>query len=242
MPSFSKLAIPAAAAVLLLAVSGCTYSGGVDNPLVRKATWFSYVGGDDVRNKCGPGSPEQYRLVYNANWNEQVRAYDLRASATGDGSAMLFTQVFGGYSSDLTMFSLTDPLAPGRGTSGQTKLSPPQFADMVKSINDSGFVSDKVKPGTRLESWDFYWVIAACVDGRFRYNAWLYPSDRYSRIRFAAPLFALDGTNVPPNPVRAVNSAEEFYKSEFPRAQHGGGGTPYTFELVVGENGLASLF
>jgi len=229
------------ALLIVIAAAGCTYSGGIDNPLIRKATWFSYVGGDDLRSRCGPGAPQQYRLIYNANWNEQVRAYDLKASATGDGSAMLFTQVFGGYGSDLMSFSITDPLAPARGTSGQARLSPPQFADLVTAINDSGFVTDKAPYGTRLESWDFYWVIAACVDGRFQYNAWVYPSERYNKLRFAAQLFALDGTGVSPNAPRDVNSAEEYSNSEFPRRRTYGG-TPYTFELVVGNNGLASLF
>jgi len=225
---------------LAIGLAGCTYSGGVDNPLIRKATWFSYVGGDDIKAKCGPGAPPQYRLIYNADWDEQVRAYDLKGSATGDGSAMLFTQVFGGYGSNLLSFSLGDPLAPARGTSGQARLSAPQFADLVTAINDSGFLTDRAPYGTRLKSWDFYWVVAACVDGQFRYNAWVAPSDRFSKIRFAALLFAMDGTNVPPNPPQPVNSAEAYYQSEFPRAQHGG--TPYTFELVVGNNGLASLF
>jgi hypothetical protein len=220
-------------------LAGCTYSGGVDNPLVRRFTWFSYVAGDDVRKNCGPGAPRQYRLVYNANWDEQVRAYDLRQSYTGDGSGTLFTQVFGGYGLNVSSLSLSDPLANARGASGQVQVPPDSFQAVVRAIDESGF-ADPAPKGLRLESWDFYWAVAACVDGRFHFNAWLYPSPRFEAIRFDRWLFGLDGTGVPPNPVRKVDRAEQYYKSE-PTRQRTYGGTSYTFELIVGENGLAGV-
>src|SRR5262245_39277258 len=99
---------------------GCQYTGGVENPVARKFTWFSYVGGDDIRRSCTPSSQPQYRLVYNAHWQEQVRAYDLRRSATGEG-AMLWSHVFGGYQA-IGNFTLDDPTAPWRGPSSSTRL------------------------------------------------------------------------------------------------------------------------
>ncbi|HEX9461716.1 MAG TPA: hypothetical protein VGB82_03880 [Alphaproteobacteria bacterium] len=219
-----------------LALAGCTYSGGIDNPLVRKFEWFSYVAGDDIRSKCGPGSPPQYRLVYNANWDEQVRAYDLRQSFAQDGGAMLFTQVFGGYT-NVSSFSLTDPLGPARGASGQVRLTPEEYQALVRGIDESGFREPSPK-GLRLESWDFYWIVAGCVDGQFHFNAWLYPSERFATIKFDKWLIALDGTGVPPNPLRKLDSAEQRYLADYPRRRTYGG-TGYTFELVVGENGLA---
>ena len=77
-------------------VSGCTYrAGGIESPITRKFQYFSYLNADDIRANCVAGTPAQYRLVYNAVYSEQVRAYDLRRSATGEG-AVLWTQVFGG--------------------------------------------------------------------------------------------------------------------------------------------------
>src|SRR5258708_8497990 len=108
-----------------LALAGCSYPGGIDNPLVRKFEWFSYVAGDDIRSKCGPGSPPQYRLVYNANWDEQVRAYDLPQSFAPDGGPMLFTQVFGGYT-NVSSFSLTYPLGPTRRAARHVRVTPAQ--------------------------------------------------------------------------------------------------------------------
>ena len=224
------------AAVVL---AGCTYSGGIDNPLVRRFTWFSYVAGDDLRNKCAPGAPRQYRLVYNANWDEQVRAYDLRQSFTGDGSGMLFTQVFGGYGWNVSNFSLTDPFASSGGASGQVQLPPDTFQAIVRAIDESGFAEPAPK-GLRLDSWDFYWVVSGCVDGQFHFNAWLYPSPRFDAIRFDRWLFGIDSSGVPPNPVRKVDRAEEYYKTE-PTRQRTYGGTPYTFQLIVGDNGLAGV-
>jgi hypothetical protein len=227
---------------LALAVSGlagCTYSGGIDNPLARKFTWFSYVAADDLRSKCVPGAPRQYRLVYNANWDEQVRAYDLRQSALPEGGGVLFTQVFGGYGTNVSNFSLTDPLAAARGASGEVRLNAGEFQTLVRAIDESGF-GEPAPKGLRLESWDFYWVVAGCVDGQFHFNAWLYPSPRFDAIKFDKWLLGLDGSGVPPNPPRKLDSAEQRYLADYPR-RRSYGGTGYTFELIVGDNGLAGL-
>jgi len=63
---------------MAVGLSGCMYTGGVGEPMARKYSWFSYAAGDDIKAACTPDAPARYRLVYNANWNEQVRAYDLR--------------------------------------------------------------------------------------------------------------------------------------------------------------------
>jgi hypothetical protein len=228
------LAVAATAAVL----AGC--SGDISNPISRKLNWFHYAAGDSLRDSCRPGALDQYRLVYNANWNEQVRAYDLRESALKDGSAVLFTQVFGGgYGLNVSNFTLNDVFSPTSGQSGQVRLTPDQYAAEVHAINDSGF-GEPAPKGLRLESWNFYWVVSACVNGQFHFNAWSYPSARFDAIKFQTWLFALDGTGVPVNAPRPVNRAEAYSQTEIPRSTTYGG-TPYTFELIVGENGLAGL-
>ncbi len=231
----STLVVIAAALISLI---GCA-SGDISDPISRKLNWFHYVDGESLRNKCAPGSLDQYRLVYNANWNEQVRAYDLRASALGDGSAVLFTQVFGGYGSNVSSFSLTDPLAPARGSSGQVRLTPDQYSAILRALADSGF-GQPAPRGLRLDSWDFYWVVSACVNGQFHFNAWRAPSPGFAALRFPPLLFAADGTGIPPNPPRPVNTAEQYSQTEFPRSRSYGG-TPYTFQLIVGDNGLSGL-
>lgn len=227
------------AAAVCGGLAGC--SGDISNPISRKLNWFHYAAGDSLRENCRPGALDQYRLVYNANWDEQVRAYDLRESALKDGTAVLFTQVFGGgYGFNVSNFTLNDVFSPSGGPSGQVRLTPDQYTAVVGAINASGFGQPAPK-GLRLESYDFYWIVSACVNGQFHFNAWRFPSERFEATGpFASQLFALDGTGVPVNTPRPLNRPEQFSQTEVPRYTTYGG-TPYAFEFVVGDNGLAGL-
>lgn len=225
-------------AVTLFALVGCA-EGDISNPIARKFNWFHYVAGDGLRENCKPGGLDQYRLVYNADWNEQVRAYDVRASALNDGSAILFTQVFGGYGSNVSSFTLNDPFSAASGSSGQVRLTPDQYRAFVQALDASGF-GQPAPTGLRLDSWDFYWVVSACVNGQFHFNAWRAPSPGFDALQFPGLLFAADGTGIPPNPPRPQNDALQYSKTEYPRSTTYGG-TPYTFQLIVGDNGLAGL-
>ena len=69
-------------AIMLLSI-GCTYRGETDNPVVRRATWFSYLDGTDLRTACGEGASDRFRLVYNARYEQQVRSYEITADGTG---------------------------------------------------------------------------------------------------------------------------------------------------------------
>ncbi len=222
----------AAAAMIAaaLTLAGCAYTGGVENPVARKLSWFSYASGDDLKRRCGPGSLDQYRLVYNANWHEQVRTYDLRRSVIVGGGGVLFVHVFGG-SASMARFSFDDVTAPWSGESSQTRLDEPVYQALVGAIADSGFQQEP-PAGVRLDSWDYYWLVSACVGGRFHFNAWKYPSDRAAAIRFDNPLFARDTTGVPVKAPRHVDSAEARYTAERDEV--------YTFQLMVGRDGLAN--
>ena len=46
-------------------LSGCTYQGHIEEPVTIKATWYSYLAGDDIRQTCVPNGLPRYRLVYN---------------------------------------------------------------------------------------------------------------------------------------------------------------------------------
>ena len=58
-------------------LSACTYQGHIDEPVTVKATWYSYLAGDDIRQTCVPNGLPRYRLVYNGRYEEQLRSYDL---------------------------------------------------------------------------------------------------------------------------------------------------------------------
>lgn len=226
---FSRAA-SAMAVLLAAALSGCAYSGGIGEPVGRKFQWFSYLAGDDIKARCTPGAPAQYRLVYNANYHEQVRAYDLRRSVLVGGGAMLWTQVFGG-DTPINNFSFSDPQAPWRGQGRETRLSEDQSLQLIRAIETSGF-GQASPAGLRLDSWDFYWVVTACADGRFHMNAWRHPSERFAALSFDKLLFAADTTNVRVNPPRRMEPALEKAKADRDSS--------YYFQLMVGQDGFAN--
>ncbi len=221
-----------AALMTAVGVAACTYQGGVEDPISRKFTWFSYLAGDDIKANCRPGEPTRYRLVYNAVWDEQVRAYDLRRSATGTG-AVLFSHVFGGGGS-VAAVDLRDPTAPWRGETADKRLEEPAYIELVRAIESSGFGAAP-PVGETLPSWAFYWVASACAEGRFHFNAWLYPSERFARINFDRLLFAHDATGLRVNPPRAIDSAQASIKPGRPDPTD-----IADFVLKVGPDGLAN--
>ena len=226
-----KIGLIALAVVMML--TGCSYrEGGIINPITRKFQYFSYLGGDDIRDGCGTGAPARYRLVYNGVYDEHVRAYELRRAGPGSG-ATLNTQVFGGGGNLAAGFNPLDPTGPWRGTSSQVQLDEGTYLTLIRAIEASGF-GEPPPQGLSLPSWGFYWAVAACANGRFHYNAWLHPSDRFDRIQFDKILFRLDGTNVAVNPPRRLNAAEHRLASGADRNDP----TISTFEVKVGENGL----
>jgi len=226
MNFFSK-AVLVAATVLL---GACAYRpGAISDPIQRKFQYFSYLNGDDIRQDCRRGMPARYRLVYNAVYGEQVRAYDLRHSATGSG-AVLFAHVFGG-GGNVSTFDPRDPTGPWRGEASNVRLDEAQYLKLIRAIEASGF-GTPAPEGMILPSGAFYWIASACADGQFHFNAWLYPSERFDQIRFAQLLFAHDRTGVPVNPPRPISRAEQRLKPQTDNPT-------LDFELRVGRNGLA---
>jgi hypothetical protein len=217
----------------VVALTGCAYrEGGVGSPITRKFQYFSYLGGDDIRDGCVAGAPARYRLVYNGVYDEQIRGYELRRAAPGAG-ATLETQVFGGGGNLAAGFNPLDPTGPWRGTSKNVQLDENSYLALIRAIEASGFGEPSPK-GLSLPSWGFYWAVSACAGGRFHYNAWLHPGDRFDRIQFDKILFRVDGTNVAVNSPRRLNAAEHRLASGADRNDP----TISTFEVKVGENGL----
>jgi len=83
-----KIRAQRSAAVLgmVTLLASCMYRTGFNEyPGARSATWFSYASAQDIRTRCAPGGRDVYRVIYNGNWQEQVRTYDFGPSATGAG-------------------------------------------------------------------------------------------------------------------------------------------------------------
>lgn len=189
--------VPLTAAIVpVMLITGCTYQAGDEaNPLTRKFTWFSFVGGDDIRAECRPGAPDRFRLIYNGIWLEQVRVYQIR----GGAAPVLDQRVIA--PGQLTELWLGDPLAPWRGVTASTAVRSDEYAALLAALDRSGAYTSPSATLT-LRSDDFYWTAASCHDGAFHLTAWVYPSDGFSHLTFPAWLTALDRTGIPFNPPR----------------------------------------
>lgn len=199
----------------LLFLAACATDGDVSNPILRKLSWFSYLQGDDLRAACGPVSPGRYRLIYNANYTEQVRIYDLSTAPPGH---MTQRVVDGGH---LASWTLGEPFAPWSGQTAEVETSPAQMRGLVAALAAAGGFGRPAE-GLELESDSFFWTLAACHDGRYHFTAW----PQTAPPGFVASLQAVDATGVPFNPPRAVAPP---LRSTEPRL---------AFRLRVGANGL----
>ena len=222
------------AAVLALGAlsAACTYRGQIDQPLTQKATWFSYLNGDDVRARCQPGSGFEYRLIYNGRYDEQIRSYEMVDD--GAGGARLTSRVQEGSGIDVTRLSVLNPLKPNAWTKAESALTPDERIRFENALEASG-AGRATSDGLRLFSGEFYWIANICHDGVFVFNAWRYPSDRYEALAFPELLLAMDKTGVAFNPPRYIPAAERIQANDShpDRREYN-----TTFNVEVGENGL----
>ncbi len=195
---------PIAIAVFVaLLLAGCAASGPSDDPIARNLTWFSYIGGDDIRAACAPSAPERIRLVYNARYSEQVRSYDIVALPTA-GGASLSVRVRGALR--LSALELSDPLSPWRSRKSIRRLGPGQFDALVAALERSG-AFEPAPPGLRLNSKSYYWVVTSCRAGRFALSVFDDPSPDLARPAFVELLARLDPSPIPfarPRPLGAA--------------------------------------
>lgn len=215
-----------------LVLAACSYRGAVDTPATLKFTWFSYLNGDDIREGCVAGSPPRYRLVYNADYDRQVRSYEL--TGDGHGGAFLTARVISGSGIPVSDVALRDIAGIGGWTRAEAILGQPDLQALEDALDRSG-AREAAPVGLRLYSNDSYWVASLCRDGRYLFNAWLYPSPRYDRLVFPDRLFAHDRTGVPVAPPRKGDLARRLKGSTRDQKPN------FIFQLVVGERGFRGL-
>lgn len=225
--------LPAIMGLVLAAVlAGCAYRGGIDEPALRRASWFSYLDGGDLRESCGPGAVDRYRLVYNGRYTEQLRSYEVTADGTGGG--LLVARALN--QANLMELRLDDLQAPWRWKRSETRLTPAEMDALVGAFAASGLFGPP-PDGLRLRSWEFYWVASACRDGRFHFSAWTHPGDRWDALAFPDLLYAEDETGVAVNPPREISAGERFGT----RGGKGQRGSELRFTLQVDEDGLGGI-
>lgn len=186
-----KSLVFAGLAVALL--GGCAYTGAADNAVSRNLTWFSNLGGEDIRKACAPGASDRYRFIYNGIYEKHVRSYDLHMLPDGRGAAL---SAWVRPETDLTQaIPILQLGSIWGGKRAQSTLPLQAMTDLRTALAADRFRTFKPEV-LRLPSNEFYWTAVACVEGRFYSNAWLYPSDRFKALKFPAILSEYDRTGV----------------------------------------------
>ena len=182
----------------------------VDMPVVRSLNWFGYVGGDDIRAACRPGGRSRVRLVYNALWEEQVRAYDLFLQPDGSAGLNVGVLVDQGPAtnvSSITIGELGDITGPWRMKRSQHLLAPGESAELMALLQASAAFGPP-RDGLRLPDNDFWWTVASCRAGVWGFQAYHYPTDQFANVRFADKLFSFDNAGIAVNRPRRLEPAE----------------------------------
>lgn len=179
----------------------------VDPPIVRSFNWFAYVGGDDIRANCGKDGRNRMRLIYNAIYSEQVRAYELFLQPDGTTGMSIGVLADQGVVSNLLMFNGGDALKPWSMKHGERILSAGETRDLMALFQASAAFGPP-RDGLRLPDVDFWWTVASCRDGGWAFQAYHHPTDGFANVKFAQKLFSLDTVPVPVNPPRKLVPAE----------------------------------
>jgi len=193
-------------ALLLGAVGACAAPGYIDNPIVQKGTWFSYLDGGGLRDRCGPAvssevAPVRYRLIYNADYLTQVRIYEIAGSLEQGGEMTVTVKgegrpfVFSG-----TVETLFDAWHHPQTTQS---LTPADMAALQEALRQDGAYA-LAPDGERLPSYGYYWVVNGCDQGQTLFNAYRHPGPRFAQLRFPKWLKALDQSSIDWEPAQPI--------------------------------------
>ncbi len=183
--------------LMVYVLSGCAYHGqprtDIDNPAVRKVAWFSYLDGNDIRERCTEGAADRYRLVYNSQYEKQIRSYEITQASPTPGGAYFVARAMG--PTNLAQVELSDLLAPWRWQRSETQLSDAEFDQFRDLLLQSGW-GQGAPQGKILHSRDFYWVASGCRNGQFHFDAWVHAQGDFPQIKFQEFLLARDRTGL----------------------------------------------
>ncbi|MDH5771861.1 MAG: hypothetical protein OEY84_01880 [Rhodospirillaceae bacterium] len=213
-----------------MAISSCAAVPGVDDdPIMRKLSWFSYINGDDMRPNCTAGAGENYRLVYNGIYTEQLRIYQVGGKENNFSVRVINAPDL----SDISVAGGTDLLNPWRGLKKEKNISSDEIIKLTAAMeNDGVFGSPAV--GLRISSKGFFWTIAACHEGNFYFTALRWPGEKFENATFPAALLALDESNIKVNQPRTVRASNVVNQSQTSKKVEG-------FTLEVGKDGLVGI-
>lgn len=242
MVNVLRLALSAACALALTGFGPATEKASQTGSQ-RTFSWFSYLDGSSLRRDCAQSEADSYRLVYNADFTEQVRTYDLvvprgttsqGSPASGRPYALLKSHVFtygplvqiggaivGSYEASIWA-QRTVPIA----------AVTPILAALEKSgFGAAGDGTDARPASGELRSDSYYWLVSGCVDRKFRISAWSNLDAEFSSVAFAPKILALDETAIP---IRLPQPAT----GGLGKGNSDGTGPGLVFEVQVTPNGI----
>ena len=148
--------LPALVAGFALVLGACVADGPPETGIGRQATWYSYLGGEDLRRACVAGAPDHLRFVYQGLYGRQVRGYEL-TRAHGAEQAALRAQAWGAPA--LIDFDRNGP-SLGSPADAQVPVTALQWAAIEAALSSSGF--DAAPPtGAFLRSDRYFWAVSA---------------------------------------------------------------------------------
>lgn len=208
-----------------------------DNPLALKLTWFRYLAGEDIRQTCTADTPNHYRFVYNGDYNQQLRTYDVVADHTGSAVVTSRALTGSGIATSIDL-GFDDVLASWRWARGQSRMSRGEVAAFNSTLARDA-VFRRPDQAITLHSNGFYWVATGCRDGAFFANAWPFADERFQALAFPEALLVYDRTEVAVNPPRARDLAESVRAKSGPRGANRSR-QPY-FVVELGRDGFVGL-
>jgi hypothetical protein len=213
----------------VLAVAACSNVEQARTPVVGRLSWFALLEGRDIREACVPGAPARYRLVYNGDYEDQTRVYDL--VRTPDG-ATLRTVVS---TANATLFSYgggyKNPWRPERESTAALDLD--AYRTLARTLEADGFGAP-TRTDIAFPSWDYYWIVTACAEGKFHINGWRAAGSTASALAFPTLLLAHDKTEIP-----FAAPPENAYAEYRDRVREAGGDR--TFEVRLAPSGIVGI-
>jgi hypothetical protein len=220
----------------LALLGGCQpFEGGLDYLPTRVVSWFGYNDAVDIRRGCTPGSADRLRLIYNAVFREQARSYDIVREPQAT-QASIESRVYPDQGFQFSGAITIDPANIGanfRPLVVNGTLTAEELRRLLQALDQDGFSGPSPR-GKVLNSWDFFWIVAGCVNGQFHYHAWTRTDREFASLRFPGVVQQLDRTGFAFNSVRAVSPPNE-------AGQDRAYSNTLGFSFRVGTNGLVGI-
>lgn len=182
---------------LVLGITACTSTGEIADPFERRATWFSFISGEDIARTCQDDGFDQYRFVYVADRSIQVRIYDLRLYT--DRQPELRSRVVPALFSDWLKVQNNGWADSTTSPTDAIEVIPLEAAlPILTELNKAGWSTLPPPVGQKIASHSYFWLASGCEGGQFYFQAWDYPDKSFLDLAFPELLFALDTTELRP--------------------------------------------